>query len=124
MRRFLNAADAREIVFVRGATEAINLVAQSWGASLPQARRRGADQRARASLQHRAVAAAARAHRPQARGGADRRDRRARHGRVRGALLSPRTRLVAMTHLANATGALVPVETGSSSRARGTAPRC
>ena len=29
--RFLNAGDAREIVFVRGATEAINLVAQSWG---------------------------------------------------------------------------------------------
>src|SRR5216684_8028994 len=31
VRRFLNAADAREIVFVRNATEAINLVAQSWG---------------------------------------------------------------------------------------------
>jgi len=31
VRRFLNAADAREIVFVRGATEGINLVAQAWG---------------------------------------------------------------------------------------------
>jgi len=31
VRRFLNAAHAHEIVFVRGATEAINLVAQSWG---------------------------------------------------------------------------------------------
>jgi cysteine desulfurase/selenocysteine lyase len=30
-RRFLNADTTREIVFVRGATEAINLVAQSWG---------------------------------------------------------------------------------------------
>ena len=30
-RRFLNAGASREIVFVRGATEAINLVAQSWG---------------------------------------------------------------------------------------------
>ena len=30
-RRFLNASSTREIVFVRGATEAINLVAQSWG---------------------------------------------------------------------------------------------
>jgi cysteine desulfurase/selenocysteine lyase len=30
-RRFLNAGSTREIVFVRGATEAINLVAQSWG---------------------------------------------------------------------------------------------
>jgi cysteine desulfurase / selenocysteine lyase len=29
--RFLNAADPREIVFVRGTTEAINLVASSWG---------------------------------------------------------------------------------------------
>jgi len=31
VRVFLNAASANEIVFVRGATEAINLVAQSWG---------------------------------------------------------------------------------------------
>ena len=31
---FLNAGSPDEIVFVRGATEAINLVAQSWGASL------------------------------------------------------------------------------------------
>jgi cysteine desulfurase/selenocysteine lyase len=30
-RRFLNAGSTREIVFVRGATEGINLVAQSWG---------------------------------------------------------------------------------------------
>src|SRR5262249_45901851 len=31
VRAFLNAADTREIVFVRGTTEAINLVAQSYG---------------------------------------------------------------------------------------------
>jgi cysteine desulfurase / selenocysteine lyase len=31
VRRFLNAADSREIVFVRGATEGINLVAQTYG---------------------------------------------------------------------------------------------
>ena len=31
VRRFLNGGATREIVFVRGATEAINLVAQSWG---------------------------------------------------------------------------------------------
>ncbi len=31
VRRFLNAGSADEIVFVRGATEAINLVAKSWG---------------------------------------------------------------------------------------------
>ena len=35
--RFLNAADASEIVFVRGATEAINLVAYSWGAAFLKA---------------------------------------------------------------------------------------
>ena len=31
VRRFLNAASTREIIFVRGATEAINLVAQTYG---------------------------------------------------------------------------------------------
>src|SRR5437667_6114553 len=31
VRRFVNAAEAREIVFVRGATEAINLVAATYG---------------------------------------------------------------------------------------------
>ena len=31
VRGFLNASSTKEIVFVRGATEAINLVAQSWG---------------------------------------------------------------------------------------------
>jgi hypothetical protein len=30
-RRFLNASSTKEIVFVRGATEAVSLVAQSWG---------------------------------------------------------------------------------------------
>ena len=31
VRRFLNASSTKEIIFVRGATEGINLVAQSWG---------------------------------------------------------------------------------------------
>jgi cysteine desulfurase / selenocysteine lyase len=31
VRRFVNASTVREIIFVRGTTEAINLVAQSWG---------------------------------------------------------------------------------------------
>ncbi len=31
VRRFINAGDTREIIFVRGATEAINLVAQTYG---------------------------------------------------------------------------------------------
>jgi len=35
--RFLGAGSAREVVFTRGATEAINLVAQSWGRTLLRA---------------------------------------------------------------------------------------
>ena len=31
VRRFINAASTREVIFTRGTTEAINLVAQSWG---------------------------------------------------------------------------------------------
>jgi len=31
LQRFINAASSREIIFTRGTTEAINLVAQSWG---------------------------------------------------------------------------------------------
>jgi cysteine desulfurase/selenocysteine lyase len=31
VRRFLHAESADEIIFVRGTTEGINLVAQSWG---------------------------------------------------------------------------------------------
>src|SRR5665213_4339389 len=34
VRRLINAASASEIVFTKGATEAINLVAASWGRSL------------------------------------------------------------------------------------------
>ena len=33
VQRLLNAAEAREVIFTRGTTEAINLVAQSWGRS-------------------------------------------------------------------------------------------
>ncbi len=109
VRRFLNAADAREIVFVRNATEAINLVAYSWGVS----NLRPGDEVLVTELEHHAnivpwqlirertglklVAAPI-----DATGGLD-----------MGAferLLSPRTRLVAVTQLANATGALLPVE--------------
>jgi cysteine desulfurase / selenocysteine lyase len=109
VRRFLNAADRREIVFVRNTTEAINLVAQSWG---PAFLREG-DEVLISELEHhsnivpwqllrdrigiRLVVAPI-----EATGGLD----------LSGfeAALSPRTRLVAITHVANATGALVPVE--------------
>ena len=109
-RRFLNAADAREIVFVRGATEAINLVAQSWG---PAFLKEGDEvliselehhsnivpwQMLRERLGIRLVVAPI-----DATGGLDLSGFEAR--------LSPKTRLVAMTHIANASGARVPVET-------------
>ncbi len=109
VRRFLNAADAREIVFVRGATEAINLVAYSWGATYLKP----GDEVLVTELEHHAnivpwqlirartglklVAAPI-----DATGGLD----MAAFER----LIGPRTRLVAVTHLANATGAVVPVE--------------
>jgi len=109
VRRFLNAPDAREIVFVRGATEAINLVAYSWGATYLKP----GDEVLVTELEHHAnivpwqlirartglklVAAPI-----DATGGLD----MAAFER----LIGPRTRLVAVTHLANATGAVVPVE--------------
>jgi cysteine desulfurase/selenocysteine lyase len=110
VRCFLNAADRREIVFVRGATEAINLVAQSWGAAFLKA----GDEILISELEHHSNIVPWQMLRDRlgirlmvapidAIGGLD----------LAGfeALLSPRTRLVAITHLANATGALVPVET-------------
>jgi cysteine desulfurase/selenocysteine lyase len=109
VRRFLNAADAREIVFVRGATEAINLVAQSWGPAFLRA----GDEVLISELEHHSNIVPWQMLRDRlgvrlivapidATGGLD----------LSGfeALLSPRTRIVAMTHLANASGARVPVE--------------
>ena len=109
VRRFLNAADSREIVFVRGATEAINLVAQSWGAAFLKA----GDEVLISELEHHSNIVPWQMLRDRlairlvvapidATGGLDLSGFEAR--------LSPRTRLVAMTHLANASGARVPVE--------------
>src|SRR5207244_4874320 len=107
---FPNAADSREIVFVRGATEGINLIAQSWGATFLKA----GDEVLISELEHHSNIVPWQLLRDRigirlvvapidATGGLD-------LGAFE-ALLSPRTRLVAMTHLANATGAVVPVET-------------
>jgi cysteine desulfurase/selenocysteine lyase len=109
VRRFLNAPAAREIVFVRGATEAINLVAYSWG----MANLRPGDEVLVTELEHHAnivpwqlirertglklVAAPI-----DTTGGLDM--------EAFERLLTPRTKLVAVTQLANATGAIVPVE--------------
>ena len=85
VRRFLNAADPREIVFVRSTTEAINLVAQSWGPAFLEPGDEVLISVRRASFQYRAVAAAARPDRHPPGRGTDRRDRRAGPSALRGA---------------------------------------
>jgi cysteine desulfurase/selenocysteine lyase len=109
VRRFLNAASTREIIFTSGTTAAINLVAQSWGRS-----RLGPDDEIIVSaLEHHAnlvpwqmAAAAAGARLRVVPIDAD--------GQIRleafHALLNERTRLVAMTHVSNALGTVVPVK--------------
>jgi len=108
VRAFLNAADEREIVFVRGATEAINLVAQSWG----PAHVKPGDEVVISDLEHHSnlvpwqmlcerVGARLLVAPTDATGEFD-------LGQFE-ALLSPRTRLVAVTHISNVTGALLPV---------------
>ena len=68
---FINAPEVRNIVFTRGTTDGINLVAQSYGRSVLRAGRRNRDLLARAPLEHRAVAAAVRADRRGAARGSD-----------------------------------------------------
>ena len=80
--RFLNAADAAEIVFTRGTTEGINLVAQAWGAPAAGPGRRDRHLHHGAPLQHRPLAAAVRADRRRPEGDPGRRRRRAGHGRI------------------------------------------
>jgi cysteine desulfurase / selenocysteine lyase len=109
VRRFLNAADQREIVFVRNTSEAINLVAQSWGPAFLEP----GDEVLISVLEHHSNIIPWQLLRDRigirlivapldATGGLDLAEFEAR--------LSPRTRLVAITHVANATGAVVPVE--------------
>ncbi len=106
--RHLNAAKDDEIVFTKGATEGINLVAQSWG----MAHLKTGDEVIISTLEHHANIVPWQM-------------LRTRLGIVlkivpiddRGAflfeefekLLSPRTKLVAVTHVSNALGTVVPV---------------
>jgi cysteine desulfurase/selenocysteine lyase len=109
VRRFLNAVNPREIVFVRNSTEGINLVANSWGAKFL----REGDEVVISELEHHSNIVPWQLLRDRfgirlvvapidVTGGLDLSAFEAR--------LSPRTRFVAVTHMANATGALVPVE--------------
>ena len=78
VRRFINARSTREIIFTRGTTEAINLVAQVVGWRAAARRRRGADHAPRASRQHRPLADGLRGARRATGGGAAHGQRRAR----------------------------------------------
>ena len=109
VRRYINAASTREIVFVRGTTEAINLVAQSWGRSTLQA----GDEIVISALEHHAnivpwqMACAATG--AQLRVAPIEADGSLNFEQYL-ALLSPRTRLVAMTHVSNVMGTVLPVQ--------------
>ncbi len=56
VRAFLNANEPAEIIFTRGTTEGINLVAATWGRQNPQTRRRSRRQPPRTPLRHRPLA--------------------------------------------------------------------
>jgi cysteine desulfurase / selenocysteine lyase len=110
VRAFLNAADEREIVFVRGTTEAINLVAQSWGSAVLRA----GDEIVISDVEHHSnlVPWQMACERAGARLLVARTDDTGDFDLAAfEALLSRRTRLVAVTHISNVTGAVLPVET-------------
>jgi len=109
VKRFLNAREAREIVFVRGATEAINLVAQTYGRKFLG---RG-DEVILSTLEHHSNIVPWQMLR----------DEKGLMLRIipiddAGTLLldeyekrlGPRTRLVAITHCSNAVGTITPVK--------------
>jgi cysteine desulfurase/selenocysteine lyase len=109
VRRYINAASTHEIVFVRGTTEAINLVAQSWGRSTLQP----GDEIVISALEHHAnivpwqMACAATG--AQLRVAPIEADGSLNFEQYL-ALLSPRTKLVAMTHVSNVMGTVLPVQ--------------
>ncbi len=109
IQRFMNAASPREVIFVRGATEGINLVAQTYGR---QAVGSG-DEVVITALEHHSNIV------PwqmlcEEKGAALRvvpiDDTGAMDLPAYEALLGPRTKLVAIAHVSNALGTVVPVE--------------
>src|SRR6478672_3542326 len=108
IRAFLNAADEREIVFVRGATEAINLVAQSWGPTYLKA----GDEIVISDVEHHSniVPWQMLSERIGARLVVAPTDATGQFDLAAfEALLTTRTRLVAVTHISNVTGTLLPI---------------
>ena len=108
VRRFLNAPSARDIIFVRGATEGINLVAQSWG----RANVREGDEIVVSHLEHHAnivpwqmLCAETGARLRVAPVDDDGQIILEEYEK----LLGPRTRIVAITQVSNALGTVTPV---------------
>jgi len=108
VRRFINARSTREIVFVRGTTEAINLVAQSYG----RPRFGPGDEILVSWLEHHANIVPWQMLCEQT-GATLKVAPITRTGEVDfeafAALLSPRTKLVALAHVSNALGTVIPV---------------
>lgn len=108
VRAFLNAAQAHEIVFTRGATESINLVAASWGGAFLKE----GDEVVLTALEHHANIVPWQMLRQQK--GIVLKivpvqpDASIRIEDVKAAL-SPRTKLVAVAHVSNAFGTVLPV---------------
>jgi cysteine desulfurase/selenocysteine lyase len=109
VRRFLNAPQSRDIIFVRGATEGINLIAQSWGRRNVNA----GDEIVISWLEHHAnivpwqMLCTARGAKLRVAPVDDR-------GQIileeYEKLLSPKTRLVSFTQVSNALGTITPAE--------------
>ncbi|TAM05742.1 MAG: cysteine desulfurase [Paraburkholderia sp.] len=109
VRRFINAASTREIVFVRGTTEAINLVAQCFG----RPRLTELDNIIVSAMEHHSNIVPWQMVCGQT--GAELRvapvnDAGELDVEMLGRLIGPRTRLIAITHLSNALGSITPVE--------------
>lgn len=107
--RFINAPRSHEVIWTRGTTEAINLVAQSWGVS----ELRAGDEVVLSTLEHHAnivpwqlvaqrTGAVIRVIPLDERGNLDM--------AAYLAMLGPRTRLVSVAHVSNALGTVNPVE--------------
>ncbi len=108
-RRFLNAPLAEEIVFTKNATEAVNLVAQAWGAG----RIEEGDEIVLSIMEHHSNIVPW--HFLRERYGAVLKwapvdDTGAFDLDAFTALLGPRTRMVALTHMSNVLGTVVPIK--------------
>ncbi|HEU5442324.1 MAG TPA: cysteine desulfurase [Steroidobacteraceae bacterium] len=109
VRRFINAQSSREIIFVRGTTEGINLVAQAYGRS----RLGPGDEILITGLEHHANIVPWQMVRDQT-GCTLKVAPINRRGEVELesflSMLSPRTRIVAIAHVSNALGTILPVK--------------